>query len=89
LLLCFIIHKIMIIHMKTTLIIPDELMRELKREATDRGETLSNIVTDTLQKGLGRRRIPRKAFKIRTYRCGKVFLNVADRDQLYRAMEGK
>ncbi len=75
--------------MKTTLIIPDGLMRELKRQATDRGDTLSNVVADTLQKGLGTAKTSRKAFKIRSYRCGKVFLNVADREQLYRAMEGK
>jgi len=79
----------MIFHMKTTLIIPDEILRELKREAADRGDTLSNVVADTLQKGLGTKRITKKAFKMRSYRCGKVFLNVADCEQLYRAMEGK
>jgi hypothetical protein len=79
----------MIFHMKTTLIIPDELMRELKREATDRGATLSNVVADTLLKGIGAKRTAKKSFKMRSYRCGKVFLNVADREQLYRGMEGR
>ena len=80
----------MIFHMKTTLIIPDELIRELKRKAADSGRTLSDVVADTLQTGLsGRPRGKQKLKKFRTFRCGKVFLNVADREQLYRAMEGK
>jgi hypothetical protein len=79
----------MIFHMKTTLIIPDELIRQLKREAADRGETLSNVVADTLQKGLGAKHTKRKTFKLHSYRCGRVFVNVADRDQLYRVMEGE
>jgi hypothetical protein len=76
--------------MKTTLNIPDELIRELKRTAANNDRTLSDVVADTLQKGLSvRGRSRPKLKKIRTFRCGKVFLNVADREQLYRAMENK
>ncbi len=38
--------------MKTTLIIPDRLFRELKRVAARRRATLSAVVEETLRKGL-------------------------------------
>ena len=42
----------MIFHMRTTLIIPDEIMRELKRRAAERGDTLSAVVAECLKRGL-------------------------------------
>jgi hypothetical protein len=79
----------MIFHMKTTLIIPDELIRELKRKAADTGQTLSEVVADAVQKGLSRNESRKRLKKLRSFRCGKIFVDVSDREQLYRAMEGK
>lgn len=77
----------MIIPMKTTLIIPDRLMRILKERAAQRGETLSAIVAETLVRGL---EAPSEADvrPLPTYRMGRPQVDVADRDALYRAMEG-
>lgn len=44
--------------MKTTLIIPDNLVRELKRLAAERGQTLSAVVAEVMRRGLERRPFP-------------------------------
>lgn len=76
----------MIIHMKTTLIIPDELMRTLKRRAATQERTLSDVVAEALQRGLaspGRT----AAAALPVHRMGRPTVDLADRDALYRAME--
>lgn len=78
----------MIFHMKTTLIIPDHLMRELKRRAARRGETLSAVVAETLRRGLMEPPGPTELPPLPTHRMGRSTVDVADRDALYRAMEG-
>jgi len=77
----------MICHMKTTLIIPDALMRELKRRAAKRGETLSAIVAEALRRGIAEPpagRLP----PLPVHAMGRPQVDLADRDALYRAMEG-
>jgi hypothetical protein len=78
----------MIFHMKTTLIIPDRILRELKRLAAQRGETLSATVAECLRLGLQQRKAPADLPPLPIHRMGRPRLNVADRDALYRAMEG-
>ena len=78
----------MLFHMKTTLNIPDDLMRQLKKKAATEKQTLSNVVADTLKRGL--QPPERKTLhRLRTFRCGEAKVDVADREQLYRAMEGR
>jgi hypothetical protein len=77
----------MIIHMKTTLIIPDQLMRALKREAAARGETLSAVVADVIKRGLAKRESPTAAAPLPVHHMGRAKADVADRDALERAME--
>ena len=78
---------IMLFHMKTTLIIPDHLVRLLKRRAAERGTTLSAVVAETLRRGL--EAVPEAELEpLPAYRMGRARLDVADRDALYRAMEG-
>ena len=79
----------MLFHMKTTLNIPDELTRDLKRRAADTGQTLSDVVADALRKGLAEKKLKKKLKKLPSFDCGRIYVNVADRDQLYRAMDGK
>lgn len=81
--------RCMIFHMKTTLNIPESLMKELKKRAAETGQNLSETLADVLQKGLQPQRAKGKLRKLPVYDCGKVYVNVADRDQLYRAMEGR
>lgn len=78
----------MIIHtMKTTLIIPDELMRELKRRAADRGATLSAVVAETLRRGLQEPAEAGELPPLPRHPMGRPKVDVADRDALFRAME--
>jgi hypothetical protein len=74
--------------MKTSLMIPDHLMRELKRLAARRGETLSAVVAEVLRRGLAEPRETMDLPPLPTHRMGRAAVDVADRDALYRAMEG-
>ncbi|HEX9886913.1 MAG TPA: hypothetical protein VGA70_10510 [Longimicrobiales bacterium] len=74
--------------MKTTLIIPDYLMREIKERAARRGETLSAVVAETLRKGLEAPHGTVSLDPLPVHRMGRPKADVADRDALYRAMEG-
>jgi plasmid stability protein len=78
----------MFFHMKTTLIIPDQIIRELKRRAAQRGETLSAIVAETLRQGLRGPTAGSAVSPLPVHRMGNPKVDVADRDALYRAMEG-
>ena len=77
----------MVFHMKTTLIIPDSLFRQLKRRAIERGETVSALVVEFLQKGLGQKPSPGKLRPLPTFKCGRIKVDVANRDELYRILD--
>ena len=71
--------------MKTTLMIPDNLVRTIKRRAAERGTTLSQIVAEALARGLEAAPTPDLA-PLPTHRMGKPRVDVADRNALYDAM---
>jgi len=75
--------------MKTTLILPDHVVRELKRRAARRGETLSAVVAETLRRGLAQPDHAPELAPLPTHRMGRPLVDLADRDALYRAMDGK
>lgn len=77
----------MIFHMKTTLIIPDHIARELKRRAAKRGETLSAVVAETLRKGLEGPSKSAPPRPLPTHHLGRPRADLADRNALYDAME--
>lgn len=77
----------MINHMKTTLIIPDELIRQLKRLAAETGRTLSAVVSEALRKGLRTPARNTDVPRLPAYRMGRPKVDLADRDSLSRAME--
>jgi hypothetical protein len=75
--------------MKTTLNIDDTVMAELKREAARQGRTMSDLVETALRLLL---RSPRKRSGIPPlpkFRSGGMLVDIADRDALYQAMEGR
>ena len=77
----------MLIHMKTTLVLPDHLVRTIRRRAAERGTTLSQVVAEALTRGL--EAAPAADFApLPTHRMGKPRVDVADRNALYDAMEG-
>ena len=79
----------MVCHMKTTLNIDGTVMAKLKREAARQGRTMSELVETALRLLF---RPPRKQGKLPplpTFRGGGMLVDVADRDALYQAMEGR
>jgi hypothetical protein len=72
---------------RTTLILPDELMSELKRRAAERGETLSSVVEETLRRGLDAGRQSVVVEPLPSYPMGRPMVDIAHREGLYRAME--
>ncbi len=79
----------MVFRMKTTLIIDDGIMKRLKEEAAKQGTTLSQLVESALRLFL--RRSPRaKEFPpLPAFDGGGCSVDIADRDALYQAMEGR
>lgn len=79
----------MILHMKTTLILPDHIVRELKRRAARRGDTLSAVVAEALRRGLAAPEASRELLPLPRHKMGRPLVDLADRDALYRAMDGR
>ena len=76
-------------HMKTTLNIDDTVMAELKRESARQGRTMSEMV-ETALRLLLRSRPKRGALpELPTFHGGAELVDIADRDALYQAMEGR
>lgn len=79
----------MVCHMKTTLNIDDTVMKRLKREAAEQGRTMSEMVETALRLLLQTRRKAGQLPPIPTFDSGGSFVDIADREALYNAMEGR
>jgi len=75
--------------MKTTLNIDDNVMAELKREAARQGRTMSELVESALRLLLRSQRKRAKLVDLPTFRSSGALVDIADRDALYQAMEGR
>jgi hypothetical protein len=75
--------------MKTTLIIPDPVFRDLKRHAAKRGTTMSELAAELLRKGLSERPKPPHLPPLPSFDMGREKVNFADREALYDAMESE
>jgi Arc/MetJ family transcription regulator len=75
--------------MKTTLNIDDTVMAELKREAARQGRTMSELVESALRLLFASRRKRGRIPALPKFRSGGALVDVADRDALYHAMEGR
>jgi len=81
----------MVFHMKTTLNIADPVMAQLRREAARHNKTMSELVEAALRL-LFRQTREAKKKKLRPlprFHGGKYRVDIADRDALYDAMEGR
>ncbi len=76
-------------HMKTTLNIDDTVMAELKREAVRQGRTMSELVETALRLLLRTQRKREKIVALPSFQSGGALVDIADRDALYQAMEGR
>lgn len=83
----------MVFHMKTTLNIDDSVMHRLREEAASRGVTMSALVEAGLRRVLDEReksgrdgtRLP----SLPSWSSGGSQVDVASREELYAAMEGR
>lgn len=77
---------------RTTLIIDEHRLVDLKRLAAERGETLSAVVDEFLRDGLERAKSSKKRANRplpAPFCMGRPRVNVADRDQLYDFLDGR
>ncbi len=78
----------MVIHMKTTLNISDVTMREVKREAARRRQTMSAMVEAALRMIVNPEQRKVKLPPLPEFSSGGLRVNVANRDALYTMMGG-
>lgn len=79
----------MVTHMKTTLVIDDGVMRRLKVEAARQGRTISQLVEAALRTFLDQARRPAQDLPALPAFSSRPLVDIADRDALYCAMEGR
>ncbi len=75
--------------MKTTLNIDDTVMAQLKREAARQGRTMSELVDTALRLLFRPQKESQELPALPTFQSGGTMVDVADRDALYQAMEGR
>ena len=80
----------MVFHMKTTLNIDDTIMARLKQEAARQGRTMSELVETALRMLFqAQKRQEAPLPPLPTFSSGGALVDIADRDRLYQAMEGR
>jgi hypothetical protein len=79
----------MVFHMKTTLIIPDPVIRDLKRHAAKRGTTMSELATELLRKGLANRPKAPGLPPLPSSNAGRLLVDVANREALYDVLDAE
>jgi hypothetical protein len=75
--------------MKTTLNIDEHVMARLKREAVRTGRTMSELVETALRRLLQSRPDAAELPPLPSFKSGGALVDIADREALYRAMEGR
>jgi len=76
----------MVIHMKTTLNISDVTMREVKREAARRQQTMSEVVETALRIIVSPPKTTTELPALPEFSSGGLRVNIAHRDALYDVM---
>jgi hypothetical protein len=83
-------HFGMVFHMKTTLVINDTIMKRVKAEAARQGRTISELVESALRQLLESPRPKRLDLPpLPSHNLDGALVDIADRDALYQAMEGR
>ncbi len=75
--------------MKTTLVISDRVMTRLRQEAARRRCTISELVEAALRQFLEAKERRGSLPPLPSFDSGGALVDVADRDALYQAMEGR
>jgi len=79
----------MVFHMKTTLNVDDTVMAQLKREAARQGRTMSELVETALRNLFRAQKKSAELSPLPVFHSGGALVDIADRDALYQAMEGR
>jgi hypothetical protein len=81
----------MVSHLKTTLNIDDTVMARLRRESVRQGRTMSELVEAALRLlfQAGKRKSKPKLRPLPSFSSGGHLVDIADRNALYDAMEGR
>jgi hypothetical protein len=78
----------MVFHMKTTLIIDDEVYKQLKHLSVKQATTMSKLVECALRQYLKANAKPGKPLPaLPSFDGGRPLVDVSNRDMLYHAME--
>ncbi|HSE59347.1 MAG TPA: ribbon-helix-helix protein, CopG family [Nitrospiraceae bacterium] len=75
--------------MKTTLNIDDTIMAQLKREAAKQRRTMSELVEMALRLLFQTQKPRRTLPPLPSFKSGGYLVDIADREALYQAMEGR
>ena len=75
--------------MKTSLNIDDSVIEPLEREAARQGRTMSEVVESALRLLFQMRRKRPDLPPLPSFASGGALVDVADREKLYEAMEGR
>jgi hypothetical protein len=75
--------------MKTTLNIDERVMARLRRESARTGRTMSELVETALRRLLQARPAAVELRPLPSFKSGGALVDIADREALYRAMEGR
>jgi len=75
--------------MKTTLNIDERVMHQLKQEAARQGCTMSDLVETALRTLFKTQKKRKRLTGLPTFHSGGVLIDIAGRDALYRALEGR
>ena len=81
--------KGMVCHMKTTLQIDDTVMARLRQEAARQGLTMSELVETALRLLFQSPKTRPTLRELPTFKSGGALVDIADRESLYHAMEGR
>lgn len=75
--------------MKTTINVDETVMAQLKREAARQGRTMSDLVETALRTLFRSQKKREHLPPLPTFESGGALVEIADRDALYHAMEGR
>lgn len=76
--------------MKTTLSLDEKLMARLKAAAARQGKTMSELVETAIRRLLQEKPVAQERLpELPTFDGGGILVDIADRDDLYRAMDGR
>jgi hypothetical protein len=75
--------------MKTTLNIDDSVMARLRRESARTGRTMSELVETALRRLLQSKPDTIRLEPLPSFKSGGALVDIADREALYRATEGR